>query len=98
MPAEPTAPPPEEEVSLNVWGWTDLIWTEMFNTFTEQNPKIKINLTEFGKNVFGNQKFLTAVSAGTGPDLAIQNRHTFTQFAAKKLYQDVTGYMEPSRG
>ncbi len=96
MPAEPTAPPPEEEVSLNVWGWTDLIWTEMFNTFTEQNPKIKINLTELGENVFGDQKFLTAVSAGTGPDLAIQNRHTFTQFAAKKLYQDVTGYMEPS--
>ncbi|MBE0696968.1 MAG: extracellular solute-binding protein [Anaerolineaceae bacterium] len=93
---EPTPPPAAEDVSLNVWGWTDLIWTETFDKFTEQNPKTKINLTDLGENVFGDQKFLTAVSAGTGPDVAIQNRHTFLQFAAKKLYQDVTPYMEPS--
>lgn len=94
---EQQAPPTEAgPVTLNVWGWTDLVWTETFEEFAKQNPKIKVNVTDAGDMVFGDQKFLTAVAAGTGPDLAIQNRHTFLQFAAKKLYQDVTGYMEPS--
>jgi multiple sugar transport system substrate-binding protein len=91
--AVPTAAGP---VTLNVWGWTDLIWTQTFDTFSDQNSDIKINLTEAGDTVFGDQKFLTAVAAGTGPDAAIQNRHTFMQFAAKKLYGDVTAYMDGS--
>jgi ABC-type glycerol-3-phosphate transport system substrate-binding protein len=91
------APPPAAgPVTLNLWGWTDLIWTEVFTRFTEQNANIKVNLTEAGDMVFGDQKFLTAVAAGTGPDASIQNRHTFMQFAAKKLYQDVTSYMDGS--
>ena len=91
-PQDKATVPPKENITLNFWNTTDLIWTEMFNKFTEQNPKIKVNLTELGENVFGDQKFLTAVSAGTGPDATYQNRHTFMQFAAKKLYQDVTSY------
>jgi ABC-type glycerol-3-phosphate transport system substrate-binding protein len=92
--ADKAVPAAADPVTLNVWGWTDLVWTETFSKFTEQNSDIKINLTEAGDTVFGDQKFLTAVAAGTGPDAAIQNRHTFMQFAAKKLYQDVTSYMD----
>jgi len=53
-------------------------------------------VSELCDAVFGDQKFLTAVAAGTGPDASIQNRHTFMQFAAKNVYQDVTPYMEVS--
>ncbi len=74
--------PPAASATLNMWGWTDLINTEVVNTFTKQNSNIKVNLTELGENVFGDQKFLTAVAAGTGPDVAIQNRHTFMQFSS----------------
>lgn len=93
---EEAAPPPAEDVTLNMWGWTDLVNTEVVNAYSKANPKVKVNLSELGEAVFGDQKFLTAVAAGTGPDVAIQNRHTFMQFAAKKLYMDVTGYMEPN--
>ena len=55
-----------------------------------------MNPTEIGDIVFGDQKFTTAVAAGTGPDTAMQNRHTFLQFAAKGLYQDVTDRFDAS--
>ena len=108
--AQPTAAPAQKEepkkeepkseapasgpVTLNMWGWTDLVWTEAVAKYSEQNSNVKINLTELGDAVFGDQKFLTAVAAGTGPDVAIQNRHTFMQFAAKKLYFNVDSYMD----
>jgi hypothetical protein len=75
-------------------GLTDLVSSEIVTRFTEKNPNIKVNL-RVGRCCFGDQKFLTAVSAGTGPDVAIQNRHTFMQFAAKKLYKDVTSFLDP---
>lgn len=86
--------PAAEMTSINMWGWTDLIWTETIAKYSEKDKNVKVNLTELGENVFGDQKFLTAVAAGTGPDVAIQNRHTFLQFAAKNLYMDITSMME----
>lgn len=81
--------PPAEAVTINMWGNTDLVSTQVIDDFTKAK-NIKVKLSELGDAVFGDQKFLTAVSAGTGPDVSIQNRHTFMQFAAKKLYKDVT--------
>ncbi|MCL5998187.1 MAG: substrate-binding domain-containing protein [Chloroflexi bacterium] len=86
-------PQPAAAATINMWGWTDLVNTDVVTKFTDKTG-IKVNLSELGDAVFGDQKFLTAVSAGTGPDVAIQNRHTFMQFAAKKLYQDVTPLMD----
>jgi ABC-type glycerol-3-phosphate transport system substrate-binding protein len=84
--------PPAEAVSINLWGWTGKVDTAVVDAFTKAKG-IKVKLSELGDAVFGDQKFLTAVAAGTGPDVAIQNRHTFAQFAAKKLYKDVTPLM-----
>ncbi|RIK37002.1 MAG: hypothetical protein DCC55_25610 [Chloroflexi bacterium] len=85
-----------ESASINLWGFTGPIWEAMITAFNEQHEHINVNLTEIGDTVFGDQKFLTAVAANTGPDAAIQNRHTFLQFAAKGLYQDVTPWFEQS--
>lgn len=62
--------------------------------FMGQYPQVTVEMSELGDAVFGDEKFLTAVAAGKGPDVAVQNRHTFMQFAAKGLYQDVTPYFE----
>lgn len=83
---------PAEAVSINMWGWTGLVDTQIVDEFTKAK-NINVKMSELGDAVFGDQKFLTAVSAGTGPDVAIQNRHTFMQFSAKKLYKDVTPLM-----
>ena len=90
------APPTAEPVSINMWGWTDLVNTELVTKFMEKYPNITVNMSDIGDAVFGDQKFLSAVAAGTGPDVAIQNRHTFMQFAAKKLYKEVTSLLETS--
>lgn len=97
MPGQPAgggAAPAAEKVVLNAWWWTDPINTAMITAYNDSQDKVEVNATEIGDIVFGDQKFLTAVAGGTGPDAAAQNRHTFLQFAAKGLYQDVTPWME----
>ncbi|MEM7029490.1 MAG: extracellular solute-binding protein [Chloroflexota bacterium] len=81
-----------EDVTINVWGPTGLLIDNIYAQFTEQTG-ISVNNSDIGDAVFGDQKYLTATAAGTGPDSAFQNRHTFAQFAAKGLYQDVTERM-----
>ena len=78
-----------EDVTINVWGFTGLVADAMNEIYTEQTG-VAVSMSDIGDAVFGDQKYLTAVAAGTGPDTAVQNRHTFTQFAAKGLYADVT--------
>ncbi|MEM7134091.1 MAG: extracellular solute-binding protein [Chloroflexota bacterium] len=82
-----------ESVTINVWGPTGLLIDAIYEQFTEQTG-IAVSNSDIGDAVFGDQKYLTATAAGTGPDSAFQNRHTFAQFAAKGLYQDVTPRME----
>ncbi|MBV7338113.1 extracellular solute-binding protein [Chloroflexi bacterium TSY] len=82
-----------ESITINVWGPTGLLIDAIYEQFTDQTG-IAINNSDIGDAVFGDQKYLTATAAGTGPDSAFQNRHTFMQFSAKGLYQDVTARME----
>jgi ABC-type glycerol-3-phosphate transport system substrate-binding protein len=77
-------------VKLNVWWNTEPTTKAVVKEFSKQNPGIEITLVDIGETVFGNQKYLTAVAAGTGPDVAWQNRHTFAQFASRNLFRDVT--------
>lgn len=90
------AAPSAEVVTLNLWGFSDPIHEAQYKAYDEGNDKVQINATQIGDIVFGDQKFLTAVAGGTGPDAAVQNRHTFLQFAAKGLYQDATPWLEKS--
>lgn len=88
------AAPAAAAVTINLWGFTGPVWEAVIEAFDAQHENVHINLTEIGDIVFGDQKFLTAVAGGSGPDASIQNRHTFLQFAAKGLYQDVTSWFE----
>jgi multiple sugar transport system substrate-binding protein len=81
-------------VTIEFWGWPGLVWDDKLAVFKETEPNITVNLSEIGDAVFGSQKFLTAVAAGVGPDVSIANRHTFQQFAAKKMYMDITPYFD----
>lgn len=86
------APAAEGPTVINVWWWSNPVYEAAVQTFNNVNGKIKVNMSELGEAVFGDQKYLTAVAAGTGPDSALQNRHTFMQFAAKKLYKSLDEY------
>ena len=92
--SEGGAAPAAANVTLNVWWFDDPIHNAMIKAYSDSHPTVDVNATAIGDIVFGDQKYLTAVAAGTGPDAAVQNRHTFLQFAAKGLYQDVTPWME----
>jgi multiple sugar transport system substrate-binding protein len=83
-----------QPVEIDMWGWPGPIWDAMAAEYMEQNPHVTVNISEGGDMVFGDQKFMTAVAAGKGPDVSIQNRHTFMQFSAKGLYMDITPYMD----
>ncbi len=74
-------------VTISLWWWTAEPWKSAAESFSKAQDKIKVNLSEIGDAVWGDQKFMTAAAAGTGPDASIQNRHTFMQFAAKGLYR-----------
>ena len=81
-----------EKVTLNHWGFSGPSYEAIWEALPDTLPHIEVNPTEIGDIVLGDQKFVTAVSAGTGPDTAIQGRHTFLQFAVKGLY---TGHYSP---
>lgn len=84
----PAAKAPEV-VEINVWWGTGPEQVGGLKAFEKKYPNIKVNLAELGEAVYGNPKYVTAVAAGTGPDVAYQNRHTFHQFAARKLYRNI---------
>lgn len=99
-PAEPTAIPtakpaakPAEPVKLNVWWRVQPIPQGAIEVFQKQHPEIQIALGDLGEAVYGTPKYTTAVAAGKGPDVAYQNRHTFRQFASRKLYRPIEDLM-----
>jgi ABC-type glycerol-3-phosphate transport system substrate-binding protein len=83
-----------ESVTINVWWWTAEPWKSAADAYNKAQDKIKLNLSEIGDAVWGDQKFMTAAAAGTGPEASIQNRHTFMQFAAKSLYKPLDSYFQ----
>jgi len=85
---------PAEPVTISFWESVSLEQQGICAEFEAQYPHITVELSEGGGMVFGDEKYMTAVAAGKGPDVARQNRHTFQQFAAKGMYQDVTPYFD----
>lgn len=94
--APAAAPASSEPTTINLWWWTAEPWKSAADRYNAAQDKIKVNLSEIGDAVFGDQKYMTAAAAGTGPDVSIQNRHTFMQFAAKKLYKPLDEFFNAS--
>ena len=105
--AEPTQPPKaapteapkaqpasKEPVDLQVWWRINPTVEGALSVFQKENPNIKIALGDLGEAVYGTPKYVTAVAAGKGPDVAYQNRHTFGQFASRKLYRPIEDLMK----
>ncbi|MBI2940697.1 MAG: extracellular solute-binding protein [Chloroflexi bacterium] len=86
--------PKAEPVTMSVWWRVQPIPQGAIQVFEQTHPNIKINLGDLGEAVYGTPKYTTAVAAGKGPDIAYQNRHTFRQFASRKLYRPVEDLMQ----
>lgn len=89
-PAAQPKPGEKEVVSLNLWWNTQPATKTLIDTYNQTQTGIKLNLSDIGELVFGDEKYTTAVAAGKGPDIAYQNRHTFLQFASQGLYAEIT--------
>jgi len=92
--APKAAPAAKEPVTLNIWWNINPNNEAVIKVYQEQNPDVKIALGSLGEAVYGTPKYVTAVAAGTGPDVAYQNRHTFGQFASRKLYRPIEDLMK----
>lgn len=86
------------KTTINVWGWTDVVWKEQIAQFERQNPDITVKLTAVGELVSGDEKFLSAIAAGIGPDVILQNRHHLKGMAARGYYRDMNPLMKLDRG
>lgn len=91
-PAATAAPSSESPSKIMVWWGVGPTQKAVVADFQKANPKVQVELAELGQNVYGNPKYLSAVAAGTGPDVAYQNRHTFHQFSSQGLYRDLTDF------
>jgi multiple sugar transport system substrate-binding protein len=78
------------KATITVWWGVGPQQKAVATDFEKANPGIHVELAELGQNVYGNPKYLAAVAAGTGPDVAYQNRHTFHEFSSQGLYKDLT--------
>ena len=85
--------PAVEEVKIDVWWRINPTTQGVIEVFEEQHPNISIALGDLGEAVYGSPKYVTAVAAGKGPDVAYQNRHTFGQFAPRNLYKAIEDLM-----
>jgi multiple sugar transport system substrate-binding protein len=92
--APKAAPVSKEPVNLKVWWRINPNVEGALSVFQKENPNIKIELGDLGEAVYGTPKYVTAVAAGKGPDVAYQNRHTFGQFASRKLYRPIEDLMK----
>ncbi|MBM7825317.1 sn-glycerol 3-phosphate transport system substrate-binding protein [Arcanobacterium pluranimalium] len=77
---------PDKEVTLDFWsnhpGNSKPIEEEMIKAFEAKNPKIKIKLTDAGKNYEEvAQKFNAALSGGQVPDLVVASDVNWYNFA-----------------
>ena len=81
-------------VTLNLWWSVNPTTQGVVGVFEQKFPNIKIALGDLGEAVYGTPKYVTAVAAGKGPDVAYQNRHTFGQFASRKLYRPIEDLMQ----
>ncbi len=98
-PAEAAAAPAAEAQSTVEWwdaqtGVDEEITNKMIETFVGKNPDIKINRTYIAQTqgTQANDKLLTAIAAGTPPDVFKFDRFIVAQFAAQGFLTDLTEF------
>ncbi|OQA46885.1 MAG: Maltose/maltodextrin-binding protein precursor [Chloroflexi bacterium ADurb.Bin325] len=96
-PAE-AAPAAESQTTVEWWdaqtGVDEEITNKMIETFEGKNPDIKINRTYIAQTqgTQANDKLLTAIAAGTPPDVFKFDRFIVAQFAAQGFLTDLTEF------
>jgi ABC-type glycerol-3-phosphate transport system substrate-binding protein len=99
QPAESTTAPAAEGQTVVEWwdaqtGVDEEVTNEMITTFEGQNPDIDINRTYIAQTqgTQANDKLLTAIAAGTPPDVFKFDRFIVAQFAAQGFLTDLTEF------
>ncbi len=96
-PAE-AAPAAEAQTTVEWWdaqtGVDEEVTNKMIETFVGKNPDIKINRTYIAQTqgTQANDKLLTAIAAGTPPDVFKFDRFIVAQFAAQGFLTDLTEF------
>jgi multiple sugar transport system substrate-binding protein len=95
---EKAAPAAAGQTTVEWWdtqtGVDQEVTEKMIATFQEKNPNIKINRTYIAQdqNTQANTKLLTAIAAGTPPDVFKFDRFIVAQFAAQGSLTDLTEF------
>ena len=84
-----------EPVTITYWGNVSPEWTAIYRAFEDQYPNITIqeslNSNDWASS---SEKFLAAIAAGNAPDVSLQNRHQFKQWASQGPFYDLTELAE----
>lgn len=85
----------DEIVTLEFWGWLGPEYVATYRAFEEQHPNIKIQESLISQDwASSSEKFLAAMAAGEAPDVSLQNRHQFKQWASQGPFYDLTEMAE----
>lgn len=74
---------------ITVWTWpdNDRTFNETKKSFEKEHPEVKVNVQGFSGNY--NSKLLGAMVSGTGPDVAMVEITSVTQFVTKPGFVDL---------
>lgn len=85
----------DEQVTLQFWGWLAPEQVATYRAFEDQYPNIKIQESLVSQDwASSSEKFLAAMAAGQAPDVSVQNRHQFKQWASQGPFLDLTDLAE----
>jgi multiple sugar transport system substrate-binding protein len=87
-----------ETVTLNYWLWDDLqlpLYQECADDFTAANPNITVDITQTGWAQYW-QNLSTQITAGTAPDVFVNQISYYLQFVKNNQLLDLTEAVEAS--
>ncbi len=93
--AEEAAPAPAEPVTISFWAASvfataDHPASSIVERFNEQNPDITVEVQPIPVGLRAKEKFITAVAAGSPPEVFYLDRYLAGQFSAAGFLADLT--------
>ncbi len=88
-------PTSAQKTTISYWGWIGPEDIAVYREFENQHPDIKVKESLISDEwASTSEKFLAAIAAGNAPDVSLQNRHQFKQWASRGPFYDLTDLIE----
>ncbi|MFQ5796033.1 MAG: ABC transporter substrate-binding protein [Candidatus Bipolaricaulia bacterium] len=86
-------------VEISVWYYPSSVdlpaWRTLFRDFEAAHPEIQLKLTQLPPSTSQYQKLLTAIAAGTGPDVVVYfDRFNIINWAARNAISPIDTYLQ----